>query len=46
MSAKEFEELYWLPTKERVEQRVATNSFKYRNGTSPFYVNEQSIFHC
>ena len=46
MSAKEFEELNWLPTKERVEERVATNSFKYWNGTSPFYVNEQSIFHC
>ena len=26
--------------KERVEQRVATNIFKYWKGTSPFYVNE------
>ena len=26
--------------KERVEQRVATNVFKYWNGTSPFYKNE------
>ena len=37
IGAKEFDEINWLPTKERVEQRVATSSFK---GTSPFYVNE------
>ena len=30
----------WLPTKERVEQRVATNVSEYWKGTSSFYVNE------
>ena len=29
IGAKEFKEINWLPTKERVEQRVATNIFKY-----------------
>ena len=40
VGVKEFKEIYWLPTKERVDQRVATNIFKYWKGTSPFYVNE------
>ena len=40
LGAKEFKEINWLQTKERVEQRVATNVFKYWKGTSPFYVNE------
>ena len=38
--AKEFKDINWLPTKERAEQRAATNFFKYWKGTSPFYVNE------
>ena len=38
--AKEVQEINWLPTKERVDQHVATNVFKYLKGTSPFYVNE------
>ena len=37
---KEFKEINWLPTQERVEHRVATILFKYWNGTSPFYVNK------
>ena len=44
IEGKEFQEINWLPTKERVEQRVATNVFKYWNGTSPFYVNELFVF--
>ena len=40
IGAKEFNEINWLPTKERVEQRILTNIFKYWKGTSPFYVNE------
>ena len=40
IEAKEFQEINWLPTKERVEKRVATNVSKYWKGTSPFYVNE------
>ena len=38
--AKELQEINCLPTKERVEQRVTTNIFKYWKGTSPFYVNK------
>ena len=30
----------WLPTKDRVEQRVSTKVFKYWKGISPFYTNE------
>ena len=33
-------EINWLPTKERVEQRIATKGFNYWKGPSPFYVNE------
>ena len=40
IEAKEFKEVNWLPTKERVEKPVATNVFKYGKGTSPFYVNK------
>ena len=40
IGAKEFKEINWLSTKERVEQRVSTTLFKYWKGTSPFYVNE------
>ena len=40
IGAKEFDEINWLPMKERVEQRIATSVFKYWKGTSPFYVNE------
>ena len=40
ISVKEFKEINWLSTKERVEQRAATEVFKYWKGTSPFYVNE------
>ena len=40
IGAKEFQEINWLPTKERVEQRVATNVLKYSKWISPFYVNE------
>ena len=38
--AKEFKEINWLPTKEREEQCITTERFKYWKGTSPFYVNE------
>ena len=38
--AKELKEINWLPTKERVEQRVTKIAFKYWEGTSPFYVNK------
>ena len=41
--AKEFKGMNWLPTKEIVEQRIATNVFKYWKRTSPFYVNEMFI---
>ena len=40
IGAKEFKEINWLSTKEKVEQRVSTTLFKYWKGTSPFYVNE------
>ena len=40
IGAKEFNEIKWPPTKQRVEQRVATSVFKYWIGNSPFYVNE------
>ena len=29
IGAKEFKEINWLPTKKRVEQRIATEVFKY-----------------
>ena len=38
--AKKFKKINWLPTKERVEQRIATKVFNYWKGTSPLYVNE------
>ena len=40
IGAKELKEINWLPTKERIEQRIATKVFKYWKGTSPFYVDE------
>ena len=40
IGAKEFQEINWLSTKERVEQCVAANLFKYWKGTSLFYINE------
>ena len=45
IGANEFKKINWLPTKERVEQRVVTNVFKYWKGTSPFYVNELFVFY-
>lgn len=30
----------WLPTKERIDQRVATKVFKYRKWALPFHLNE------
>ena len=39
----EFREINWLPTKNRVEQRIATNVFKYWMKTTPSYVNELFI---
>ena len=35
IGAKEFKKINWLPTKERVEQRIATKVFNYWKGTSP-----------
>ena len=40
IGAKEFQEVNWLRTKERVEQHVATNVFKYWKETSLFFLNE------
>ena len=40
VGAKEFKKINWLPTKERVEQRIATKIFNHWKGTSPLYVNE------
>ena len=39
IGAKEFKKINWLPTKERVEQRLATKVFNWK-GTSPLYVSE------
>ena len=36
----EFKDINWLPTKSRVDQRIATNVFKYWQQTTPSYVNE------
>ena len=38
--AKEFKKINWPPTKERVEQLIATKFFNYWKGTFSFYVNE------
>ena len=35
--AKEFKKINWLPTKERVEQRIATKVFNYWKLTFPLY---------
>ena len=40
IGAKEFKKINWLPTKERVEQPVTTNIFKYWKGNSLLYVNK------
>ena len=40
IGAKEFKEINWLPSKEKVEQRSATKVFKYWKWTSSFHVNE------
>ena len=39
IGAKEFKETNWLQTKERVGQFITAKFFKYRKGTSSFYVN-------
>ena len=43
-----FQEVKWLPTKEKVERRVATDDFKFWKGTLPVYVNEffTPVFLC
>ena len=38
-----FKEIHWLPTKERVEQRVTKKVFKCWKWTPPFYVNEPFV---
>ena len=38
--AKEFKKINWLPTKERVEQRIAIKVFNYCKGASSLNVNE------
>ena len=42
---KEFKKINKLPKKEKVEQCAATHFFKkkYRESTSPFYVNKRSV---
>ena len=37
---KEFREINWLPTKERFEQCVCANIFKFFNNMSPTYTSE------
>ena len=39
IGTNEFKEINLLPAKERVEQHVTTNVFKYQEGALPFYVN-------
>ena len=36
--AKEFKEINWQPTKERVEKQTAIKVFKNWKGTLPFYI--------
>ena len=36
IGAKEFKKINWLPTKERVEQRIAIKVFNYWKGTSHY----------
>ena len=40
LGPEEFRKINWLPTKERVEQRIVTSVFKYWKGNAPAYVNE------
>ena len=40
IGAKKIKEINWLPTKERVEQRITIEVLKYWKGISLFYVNE------
>ena len=40
MGVKEFPEINWLPTKERFEQCVCANIFKFFNNMSPAYTSE------
>ena len=39
VGVKEFREINWLPTKERFEQCVCTNIFKFFNNMSPAYTS-------
>ena len=43
IGAKEFKKINRLPTKERLEQRIATKVFNFWKGSSPLYVNELFI---
>ena len=43
IGSKEFEKINWLPTKERYEQMVSVNIYKFFNNCSPAYMKE--IFH-
>ena len=40
VGVKEFREINWLPTKERFEQCVCANIFKFFKNTSPTYTSE------
>ena len=40
VGVKEFREINWLPTKERFEQCVCANIFKFFNNMSPAYTSE------
>ena len=43
IGTKEFEKVNWLPTKERFEQMVSVNIYKFFNNDAPAYMKE--IFH-
>ena len=43
LGTKEFEKINWLPTKERFEQMVSVNIYKFFNNDAPAYMKE--IFH-
>ena len=40
ISQKDFETIYWLPTKERHSQCVNSIAFKYFDNQCPHYMNE------
>ena len=48
ISLTEFKLMNWLPTKERVHQRINALTFKFVSNNSPFYLNEifESVEHC